>query len=92
MKKLFKDNNKTAMQFVPTIVSHINDGSTQIETRDKCSETLFNKIHRHHAAELQGLIYSLVEDATGKTVVVGLGAEKINPDEYVVSTYTRVYL
>ena len=91
MKKLFRENNKTAMQFVDSIVSSINDGCREIETRDKCSETLFNKIHRHHAAELQGLIYSLVEDATGKTVVVGLGAEKINPDEYVVWTYTTVY-
>ena len=64
MKKLFENNNKTAMQFVPTIVSHINDGSTQIVSEFTCSEALYKKIKSVHAGSLQSLIRELVEDAT----------------------------
>lgn len=84
MKKLFKDNNKTAMQFVPTIVSHINDGSTQIVSVFTCSEALYKKIKSVHGGSLQSLIRKLVEDATGKYAHIGLDTEERYPSEYVV--------
>jgi len=91
MKKLFENNNKTAMQFVPTIVSHINDGSTQIVSEFTCSEALYKKIKSVHAGSLQSLIRELVEDATGKDIDLGLDAEKRYPGEYAACIEVRVY-
>ena len=93
MKKLFKDNNKTAMQFVPTIVSHINDGSTQIASVFTCSEALYKKIRNVHGCSLQSLIRELAEDATGKDIDVGLDAEKGYPgtNTYETRVEVRVY-
>ena len=83
MKKLFKDNNKTAMQFVPSIVREINDGDGTVVFQFTCSEALHKKIKSVHAGSLQSLIRELVEDATGKYVHIGLDTEERYPGEYV---------
>lgn len=72
MKKLFKDNNKTAMQFVPSIVREINDGETLFTKLFDSSEALYKRFKGVHVGSLQSLIRELVEDATGKDVDVTL--------------------
>mgnify|MGYP003317361143 CR=1 FL=1 len=79
------------MQFVPTIVSHINDGSTQIVSVFTCSEALYKKIKGVHAGSLQSLIRELVEDATGKDIDVGLDAEKGYQNTYETHIEVRVW-
>ena len=91
MKKLFKDNNKTAMQFVPSIVREINDGESVFSFDSYCSEALYKKIKGVHAGSLQSLIRELVEDATGKDIDVGLDAEKGYPNTYETHVEVRVW-
>jgi hypothetical protein len=90
MKKLFKDNNKTAMQFVPSIVREINDGESVFSFVSYCSEALYKKIKGVHAGSLQSLIRELAEDATGKDIDVGLDAEKGYPGTNTYETRVEV--
>lgn len=93
MKKLFKDNNKTAMQFVPSIVRRINDDSTQwvvIVSEFTCSEALYKKIKSAHTGSLKSLIRELVKDATGKDIDISFDAEKGYPGTNTYETRVKV--